>query len=134
LEQGVFSRPSEAVLHYLSEAADIPEAQLIREYYQYQRNTRRAFRDRFPDYSKTKELSTAVADLSLHPLTRYYTTHGLSRIGVCKGWCVHPFSFEQYEKNKQRSVPDDIQAAWFMMGWDLRELRADVDRWRRDYR
>lgn len=134
LEQGLFTKPSPSVMNILSDLCDLSPRLLRLEYVNYQHDTRQMFRTKFPSYSAHRLNPPAVADPSLHPLRDYYTSNGISRIGICKGWCVHPAPLTKYEENKQRSVPTEVARAWSEMGWDVEDLIEDVDRWRREYR
>ncbi len=65
-----------------------------------------------------------------HPLVIYRERHGLSRMGLCKGLCLHYDPVSEYEANKQRDIPAQLVEACDDIKWDYQPLVSAVAEWR----
>lgn len=114
----------------LSELYRINPDILETNYLEYQQNTREIFA------KKHQSIETRLKDYSLenstHPLVFYREAEGLSRIGLCKGLCMHQQMIRLYELNhhSQRTIPGDLVTAAREINWDLEPLAAAVAKWR----
>lgn len=130
VEQGVFRKAPAEIITYLSVTFNINYTYLEESYYEYQLNTRKLFAEKYQSY-----MDVRPTDWS-NPIEAYYKSQGLSRVGLCKGWCVHPASLADYQKNRQRNAPADVKRAFKVMsginnGWDIEQLEIDMDKWRK---
>jgi len=124
LEQSLFPSPlhSEA----LSDLYSVDQELLISEYYRYIKTTRLEFSSRYPPFSEVLYHYSG----STHPLIYYRERFGLSRIGLCKGLCLHNDPITNYEKNDQRGVPQQLIIACNSIEWDYGPLENAVNEWR----
>lgn len=125
LEQGLFANSPDHVLNKLSDLLEVSNDELHATYHLYRHDTREEFGRSYADFSYLKNYAGAV-----HPLVDYRERNKLSRIGLCKGLCLHPDPINDYEKNKQRGVPRDLIVACNEISWDYGHLENAVTEWR----
>jgi hypothetical protein len=106
-------------------------------YYDYVRETREEF-------AKTHQSFVAVLGREfgylgsldytgrLHPLVHYRDAYEMSRMGLCKGLCLHYDPITEYEGNNQRDVPEQLKEACEEMKWDWQPLARAVADWRKN--
>lgn len=126
LEQGLFHEIPDEILKTLVETFGVSSSELSELYRSYQRETREEFK---VEHSSFKDILSSYSGLT-HPLVWYRGNQGLSRMGLCKGLCLHYDGVTQYEKNVQRSIPQDIKLACEDISWDYTYLESSVIEWR----
>jgi hypothetical protein len=97
-------------------------------YYDYVRSTREEFAKSHNSFAVL--VPTLVINRK-HPLVLYRENYELSRMGLCKGLCLHYDPITEYEANKQREVPEQLKEACEEMKWDWQPLADAVAVWRR---
>lgn len=128
LEKGLYVRPPELTLKALSFRYEVPEEELMAAYNRYVQGQREEFAQGHSSFG----LILGRGDYSekKHPLVSYRVAYDLSRMGLCKGLCLHPKTVEAYEKNRQRGIPEQIIAACNAIKWDYGPLENAVTTWR----
>lgn len=124
-EQGMFGHLSDSLIDSLSDLYKEDADLLILEYRGYQRLTRLAFAEQYPDWKFVRGYTGLD-----HPLIYYRNNIGLSRNALCKGLCLDYGPVSEYEANKQRSLPLSIKVASEDMRWDWTILDSAVSEWR----
>lgn len=130
LEQGLYHEIPRELLLQLSRRFNVTEAELSDSYRSYQKLCRDAFREAHRSFKKVLSGYNGLA----HPLVYYRSEEKLTRMGLCKGLCLHYDGVTQYEANKQRGVPLDIKLACSDIYWDYTYLETAVAEWRQSGR
>jgi DNA-binding XRE family transcriptional regulator len=118
-EQGLFNRPSPAILSTICEyTGDTPE-KITKEYTAWIANKRRSESVRGPLRRVISFPQARV--LTQHPFLLWRTAvfPGLSRIAFCQILCLHPATVLKYEKGQQRTMPSQITMALSEGGMSL---------------
>lgn len=132
LEQGLFRLPPDHITQELAEIYGVEQWELIGEYRDWQREKRLEFKRKNPSFKEVFGTEHYLGPE--HPLTYYREKLGLSRIGLCKGLCLHPDPITDWEHNKQRGVPSSLKEACGVVFWDYTPLETAVTEWRMDGR
>jgi transcriptional regulator with XRE-family HTH domain len=127
LEQSLFTSPPKSISIKLSELYGIELGIFEASYYAFVRFKREEFAGKHGSFEK---FFTDPYIFKKHPLEFYRDAYSLSRMGLCKGLCLHYDPISEYEKNKQREVPDQLKEACEEIGWDVKPLRRAVADWR----
>jgi transcriptional regulator with XRE-family HTH domain len=130
LEQGLYHEIPSEILGELSRWFGVTETELSSVYRTFQRTTREQFRD---SHESFKKVLASYGGLR-HPLIYYRETERLTRMGLCRGLCLHYDGVTQYEANKQRGLPLDLKIACGDIYWDYAYLETAVSEWRQDGR
>ena len=132
LEQGLFSYIPPGILRELSGIYLCTTAELEMEYRGFVNEKRDEFKRTHPSFKEIFADQNYTGDE--HPLIYYRETLKLSRIGLCKGLCLHPDPITDWEHNKQRGVPAQLKQACSDIYWDYAPLESAVAMWRMDGR
>jgi transcriptional regulator with XRE-family HTH domain len=135
LEQSLFAEPPPGLLNRLGLVFDEDCTELLREYHSYVRLTRRLFATKNQSFKVVFGGLEGYEGLTpylqeQHPLEFYRETQSLSRIGFCKGLCLHQDPINDYEKNRQRDLPAQLYEACSFIGWNIEPLTLAVKDWR----
>lgn len=133
LEQSLFWHPPDSLLVKLAGLYKIDLSTFEESYYQYVRETRERFAKEYVTLERFCTTFYPSNDLR-HPLEAYRGFVGLSRAGLCKGLCLHYGLVTDYEHNKQREIPEQLQEACDEIKWDTAPLISAVQDWRRSGR
>jgi hypothetical protein len=98
---------------------------MLQSYLDYQKNTRLAFGKNYENFDLLYNYKGET-----HPLVHWREQQDLSRIGFCKGLCLHQDLVRNYENNKQRHPPQELYTACDLIGWDILALTGAVESWR----
>jgi transcriptional regulator with XRE-family HTH domain len=126
LEQGLYHEIPDGILAELAKWFGVTEAEISGTYRTFQKVTREQFRESHLSFKKVLLKYNGLS----HPLTYYREHERLTRMGLCKGLCLHYDGVTQYEANKQRGVPLDIRIACNDIYWDYTYLETAVAEWR----
>lgn len=121
-EQGLFNRPSPAVLACICEYTGENPESVTKEYTAWIAHKRRSDYTRqllkrtisFPNSEKLKNHPFLLWRLAIAP--------GTSRIAFCQLLCLHPATVLKYEKGEQRPMPSQIRVALKEAGMDQKYL------------
>ncbi len=130
LEQSLFWHPSDSLLVRLSILYDIELGEFEESYYRYVRDTREEFARTHSSFEALFGSGLRSLVWDKHPLVIYRERHGLSRMGLCKGLCLHYDPVSEYEANKQRDIPAQLVEACDDIKWDYQPLVSAVAEWR----
>jgi transcriptional regulator with XRE-family HTH domain len=117
-EQGLFNRPSPAILATICDYTGEDEERVTKEYQAWIASKRRS------DYTRNlvkRAISFPPArSLNQHPflLWRLAVAPGTSRIAFCQMLCLHPATVLKYETGQQRPMPSQIKTALKEAGMD----------------
>lgn len=135
LEQSLFWRPPSEILIKLGELYGIELGAFEESYYSFVRLKREefggahlAFEQVFSDWDMYDSEGYKGRK---HPLVFYREAYELSRMGLCKGLCLHYDPISEWEMNKQRGIPDQLKEACEEIKWDWTPLATAVADWRR---
>lgn len=128
LEQGLFNEPPPDLLVKIGFRLDANLEELLREYFQYIKDTRAIFREKHSSFKSILRTYDLLEDI--HPLVYYREAESLSRIGLCKELCLHQDPIRDYENNQQRGLPAQLIAASEEIGWDYHCVEIAVKSWR----
>lgn len=129
LEQGLFPHPPSNLLVKLGVLWKVDTSVLRQEYSDYQHNSRKHFRDNYTNFDHLWNYEGET-----HPLQYWREEQELSRIGFCKGLCLHESGINDYEKNKMRHIPVQLTEALEEINWDPLSLTTAVSTWRIKWR
>jgi transcriptional regulator with XRE-family HTH domain len=133
LEQGLFWHPPDSLLVRLAGLYKIDLATFEASYYEYVHETRLKFSKEYSPFALFFEHDLDNVDRR-HPLVTYREYYGLSRAGLCKGLCLHYGLISDYEANKQRDLPEQLQEACDEIKWGTTALVNAVAEWRKSGR
>lgn len=125
LEQGIYRRPSKETLAKLASILRVTEAQLLSDYFEFQREKRKEFAEKFENFNSLTAYSGTK-----HPLVYWRETQGLSRIGLCKELCIHQDSLRDYELQLQTHIPEQLEEALNQINWPIETLVNAVREWK----
>lgn len=129
LEQGLFAEPPPDLLVKIGFRLDASLPELLEEYFAYVKDARNYFREH--NLSIERALKHYLVEKEdVHPLVFYREMQDLSRIGLCKGLCLHQDPIRDYENNQQRGVPSQLVAALKEINWPVEPLEEAVKEWR----
>jgi transcriptional regulator with XRE-family HTH domain len=134
LEQGLFWHPPDSLLVRLAGLYKIDLGTFEASYYEYVRETRSRFAKEYESFSGYFGILPRPYNKIEHPLVRYRLANNLSRAGLCKGLCLHYGLISDYEANKQRDLPEQLQEACDEIKWDTTALVNAVAEWRKSGR
>ena len=123
-EQGLFNRPSPAILSTLVEYTGESSEKITKEYTAWIANKRRSDSVRRP---MRRIISFPAAHrLTGHPFLLWRTAifPGISRIAFCQILCLHPATVLKYEKGEQRTMPSQIKDALSEAGMSKEKIDA----------
>lgn len=130
LEQGLYHEIPERILTQLSDEFGTSKAELSAAYREFQKEQRYSFKAANESFKSVLKNYSGLA----HPLVYYRSEMLLTRMGLCKGLCLHYDGVTQYEANKQRGVPLDLKLACSDIYWDYTYLETAVAEWRQSGR
>jgi hypothetical protein len=129
LEQGLFSEPPPDLLVKIAFKLEVPLPALLEDYFNYIKDARAYFREH--NLSIERGLKHYLVEKEdVHPLVFYREMQDLSRIGLCKGLCLHQDPIRDYENNQQRGVPAQLVTALNEIKWNIEPLEVAVKEWR----
>jgi len=129
LEQSLFPEPPPKLLNEISNWLEIPTAQLLAEYHAYVKETRLEFAELHSSFTKRLD-NYPLISLDMAPLVYYREAEGLTRMGLCKGLCLHQDSVRDYELNLQKSLPAQLISACDLLGWNYAIIEDLTQLWR----
>jgi transcriptional regulator with XRE-family HTH domain len=123
-EQGLFNRPSPAILATVCEYTGESPERLTKEYTAWIANKRRS--DSIWTSLRRVISFPNAGSLTGHPFLLWRTAvfPGVSRIGFCQILCLHPATVLKYEKGEQRTMPSQIKYALSEAGMDKARIDA----------
>ena len=129
LEQSLFPEPPPQLLNAISSLLEVSSSDLLNEYHSYATETRYSFRNEHRDFFSVL-VNYRVDSLDMAPLVYYREAEGLTRMGLCKGLCLHQDSVRDYELNLQRSLPAQLIEAADLLDWNYSQLEELTQKWR----
>jgi len=121
-EQGLFTRPSPAILNCVANFSGDPVGNILKEYEAWVANKRR--QEPIRTLVKREITWPSAQQLTQHPFLLWRTAiaPGVSRIAFCQMICCHPATVLKYEKADQRTMPSQIFEALCETGMNLQKI------------
>ncbi len=130
LEQSLYSDPDRLLVLKLAEMYGVEVGIFQEAYYQYVRDTREEFAKTHESFETYFRYGNPFP--KLHPLISYRRSYDLSRMGFCKGLCLHYNPMSNWEVNDQRHIPEQLIAACKEINWKTEPLDEMMRNWRHD--
>lgn len=130
LEQSLFWHPTDSLMVKLAMLYDVELGEFEESYYRFVRDTRETFAKTHSSFESLFGSGLRPLVFNKHPLVIYRERHGLSRMGLCKGLCLHYDPISEYEANKQREIPAQLIEACEEIKWSYAPLVRAVAEWR----
>lgn len=134
-EQGLYPKISRTVLDYSAATLNLPTADVIKQYKEFQETQRMSMRGKYYLSLDTAPVADGSVELELvpeldilgedahqytgdsHPFFEWRKKHCPSRIRFCINFCVHPSLLYAYESKRIRHMPTQLHDALKTAGY-----------------